>query len=459
MTPPGPPGTSHGFAERIRNAGIRPDDDEDTRLSKSLLVFATGLVSIASALWLLIYWVMGPRLSSTLTLGFQLLLAANLAFYLHSGRFEWFRLSQLALLLFFPFVAQWSIGNFITGSGLILWGLLAPIGAVLCMGGRESTPWFFAYLFLTGLTGFFDYYLAEFSAGGPTEIPIRTSVVFFALNFATISAIVFALLRHANAQRQEARERLREAHRQLVAEQDRSERLLLNILPAPVARRLKDSNETIADGFAEVTVMFADIVNFTRIAGDMTADAVFRMLNRVFSRFDDLAEAQGLEKIKTIGDAYMVAGGLDRDHPGAAAAIARLALAMGAAATGQNGEPSLRLRVGICTGPVVAGVVGHKKFIYDLWGDTVNIASRLSSEGSPGGILCDARTEALLREEFRFASPELLNLKGKGPVEVYRLLGPQSAALPSESPPGLAAAVGASSNSTAPVSLRASSMR
>ncbi|MCB1957692.1 MAG: adenylate/guanylate cyclase domain-containing protein, partial [Rhodocyclaceae bacterium] len=120
------------FSERLRNAGIRPTDDDDTRLSKSLLVFATGLVSVAAGLWLLIYWSMGPRLSSTLTLTFQVLLAANLFIYLKSERFEWFRLTQLALFLFFPFVAQWSIGNFITGSGLILWGILAPIGAALC---------------------------------------------------------------------------------------------------------------------------------------------------------------------------------------------------------------------------------------------------------------------------------------------------------------------------------------
>ncbi len=415
-----------GFAERLRTAGILPSDDEDTRLSKSLLVFATALVSVASVLWLLVYWTMGPRLSSTLTLSFQLLLAGNLFIYVKWGRFDAFRLTQLALFLFFPFVAQWSIGNFITGSGLILWGLLAPIGAVLCMGTRESTPWFFAYLFLTGLTGFFDYYLAD-GGGSEAVIPLRTSVVFFVLNFATISSIVFALLRFSVGQKRRAQQRLQHAHAALIEEQERSERLLLNILPAPIAQRLKDSSETIADGFAEVTVMFADIVNFTRIAGDMSAEEVFRMLNGVFSRFDELAEGLGLEKIKTIGDAYMVAGGLDRAHPNATASIARLALSMGEAAAGCQLEPPIQLRIGICTGPVVAGVVGRKKFIYDLWGDTVNIASRLSSEGNPGGILCDRRTREVLHQSFEFASPVTVELKGKGPVEVSRLLGPAGA--------------------------------
>ena len=423
--PPASGGANPGFRDRLRNAGVLPSDDEDTRLSKSLLVLATGLVSVASALWLLIYWSMGPKLSSTLTLLFQVLLAVNLLVYFKTGRFEWFRISQLALFMFFPFVAQWSIGNFITASGLILWGLLAPIGAALCMGGRESTPWFFAYLFLTGLTGFFDYYLADFDPGAAAEIPIRTSVVFFVLNFATISIIVFTLLRYSISQKRDAQNRLEDAHRQLVAEQDRSERLLLNILPAPIARRLKDSDETIADGFAEVTVMFADIVNFTSIASKMSAEEVFRMLNGVFSRFDDLAESLGLEKIKTIGDAYMVAGGLNNVQPDAPHAIARLALAMGRAAEDPQLDQRLRLRIGICTGPVVAGVVGHRKFIYDLWGDTVNIASRLSSEGSPGGILCDARSHQQLCRDFRFEPSQTLTLKGKGPLEVFRLLDAQ----------------------------------
>ena len=420
----------HEFIQKLRSAGITDADDENTRLSKSLLVLASGLVSIASVSWLMLYWSLGPRLSSTLPFLFQLLLAGNLALYVKSGRFEWFRTSQLALFLFFPFVAQWSIGNFITASGLILWGLLAPIGALLCVGSRESTPWLFAYLFLTALTGFFDYYLADFNPVGVPEIPIRTSVVFFVLNFVTISVIVFAMLRFAVTERNRAQKRQAEAHRLLQAEQARSERLLLNILPAPIARRLKDSDQTIADGFAEVTVMFADIVNFTQIASGMSAERVFSMLNNVFCRFDSLAESLGLEKIKTIGDAYMVAGGLNSESRDASYRIARLALGMQQTVRELEGTdtPPLSLRIGIGTGPVVAGVVGRKKFIYDLWGDTVNLASRLTSEGKPGAIQCDERSYQQLRHAFEFAPPLELTLKGKGRMTVYRLERPVSSA-------------------------------
>jgi class 3 adenylate cyclase len=419
-----PPTAFPGFRERLRAAGVVPGDSEETRLSKTLLVFATGLVCVASAVWLLLYWLIGPQLPSTLPFLYQLALAANLAFFVATNRFDWFRLSQLTLFLFFPFIAQWSMGNFISGSGLILWGLLAPIGAVLCLGVRESVPWFLAYLFLTVLTGFFDYYLADFTPQAASPISIRTSVVFFTLNFAAISGMVFALLRFAIRQKRLAQERMEEAHRLLAMEQERSERLLLNILPGPVAQRLKDDEKVIADGFAEVSVMFADIVNFTRLASGLSAKQVFAMLNAVFSRFDQLAEARGLEKIKTIGDAYMVAGGLAAGSPAPAAAIANLALDMRNAARDfrAQGLP-LELRIGIGTGPVVAGVVGRKKFIYDLWGDTVNLASRLTADGHPSVIQCDAHTHHLLQADINFDPPHRVVLKGKGEVEVYRLQG------------------------------------
>ncbi|MEZ5626457.1 MAG: adenylate/guanylate cyclase domain-containing protein [Rhodocyclaceae bacterium] len=418
---------AQSFAARLRNAGVRPGDDEQTRLGKSLLVFATGLMSIASGVWLLLYWLTGPKLSSTLPFLFQVLLALNLAYYIHSGNFTWFRFSQFALFLFFPFVAQWSMGNFITGSGVILWGLIAPIGAVFVMGLRESMPWFFAYVFFTALTGFFDYLLVD--ASGPldtaTAVSLRTSVLFFALNFIAISGIVYALVRFALEEKRKLQARLEQAMNLLRSEQERSERLLLNVLPGPVAARLKVSDKTVADDFPSVSVMFADIVNFTQIAGGLSAPQVFAMLNEVFCRFDTLAEKRGLEKIKTIGDAYMVAGGLDSRCKDPCAAIAELAIDMRdslPALSEKVGVP-LALRIGIGTGPVVAGVVGRKKFIYDLWGDTVNMASRLSGDGPPDAIQCDRRTHMHLSQRFAFDERTVLRIKGKGEVITYRLLG------------------------------------
>ena len=172
-------GGSSSLLDSLRNAGIGPNDSEELRLNKSLLMFATGLASVASMLWLVIYWSLGPQLSSNLPFAFQILLATNLAIYIKWGNFNFFRVSQLALFLFFPFVVQWGIGNFITASGITIWGLLAPVGAILFMGVRESYAWFFAYLFLLAMSGFFDYYLASSELQAKTQIPINTAVVFF----------------------------------------------------------------------------------------------------------------------------------------------------------------------------------------------------------------------------------------------------------------------------------------
>ncbi len=418
-------GGSIGVLDRLRTAGIGPDDSEELRLNKSLLMFATGLASVASMLWLVIYWSLGPQFSSTLPFAFQILLATNMAIYIRWGNFNFFRLSQLSLLLFFPFVVQWSIGNFITASGITLWGLLAPIGAILFLGTRQAMAWFAAYLFLLAMSGFFDYNLAATEMHTKTQIPIRTAVVFFALNFAAVSTIVFLLLRFSTVEKQKAQANLTEAHRLLLIEQERSERLLLNILPGPIAERLKSSNQTIADGFADVTVMFADIVNFTQVAEGLAPTQVFTMLNRIFSSFDELAEKFGLEKIKTIGDAYMVAGGLNGDLEEYSEAVADMALAMRELLHRDFSvnESHLEMRIGIGTGPVVAGVVGKKKFIYDLWGDTVNIASRITTEGVPGMIQVDNITWRRLKERFDFHQPQTIYLKGKGETEVHRLIG------------------------------------
>jgi len=407
------------------NAGFQPGDSPELRLKKSLLIFATGLVSVGAMLWLFLYWQMGPQFSATAPFIFQLLLVANLLIFFKTGHFDFFRYSQLALFLFAPFAVQWSIGNFITASGASLWGLLAPIGAVLIFGVRDSLAWFIAFLFLTGLSGFFDYFLADAVLSSPIRIPVRTSIFFFALNFAAISTIVYLLLRYASLEREKANARLQEAHRQLQAEQDRSEKLLLNILPSAVAERLKKDEQSIADGFADVTVMFADIVNFTRVAEGLTPQQVFTMLNRIFSSFDELAEQHGMEKIKTIGDAYMAVSGVPLPRADHVRVIAEMALEM-RSALAEIRDPDdqpFDIRIGIHCGPLVAGVVGSKKFIYDLWGDTVNIASRMESHGLPGRIQVSEAVYHCLRGEYRFEERGPLAVKGRGEMTTYWLIG------------------------------------
>jgi adenylate cyclase len=212
----------------------------------------------------------------------------------------------------------------------------------------------------------------------------------------------------------------------LKVEQAKSEKLLLNILPSAIADRLKANPQSIADGFAEATVLFADLVGFTELSGRVSPQELVGRLNAIFSRFDALMEQHGLEKIKTIGDAYMVVGGLPtpcRDH---ARSVALAALDMQAAIQAINQETgeNLSMRIGINSGPVVAGVIGIKKFTYDLWGDTVNVASRMESHGAPGQVQVSASTYALLKDEFEFEARGAITVKGKGEMLTYWLRRP-----------------------------------
>ena len=211
----------------------------------------------------------------------------------------------------------------------------------------------------------------------------------------------------------------------LQAEQEKSEQLLLNILPLPIANRLKQQEQTIADDFPSATVLFADIVGFTELSEEFSPIELVEILNLIFSEFDYLAEKHNLEKIKTIGDAYMVVGGLPTPDPCHAEAIAQMALDMQAAIVqfAEETGKKFRIRIGINTGPVIAGVIGTKKYTYDLWGDTVNIASRMESHGLPGKIQVTEHAYYLLREKFILEKRGLIDIKGKGQMECYLLVG------------------------------------
>lgn len=214
------------------------------------------------------------------------------------------------------------------------------------------------------------------------------------------------------------------AAHELEAAYRENERLLLNILPEPVADRLRRGERPIADRFEDVSLLFADIVGFTSLSGGMAADELVSVLNEVFSVFDELVDNAGLEKVKTIGDAYMVVGGMSgrEDH---LECLARMALSLGDSVQSIEAARHLGIefRVGIHCGPVVAGVIGTRKFIYDVWGDTVNVASRMESTGVPGRIQVTAAVEARLRDGFTFEPRGLTDVRGKGPMPTFFLTG------------------------------------
>ena len=209
-------------------------DEEEDKLRRSLLIFACALMNFSVMAWLAIYWLMGLQFSTNFPLAYQLFSISSLVFFLKTGNFAVFRFIQLSLFLFAPFIMQWSIGSSATSSGLMLWALFAPVGAVVVAGWRESIPWFIAYIVLTAVSGFFDYFLG---AGELSGVPMQTVGVFFALNFAALSSIIYFLVRYFVLGTERIKSQLSRQHELLAEEQDKSERLLLNVLPHHVARR------------------------------------------------------------------------------------------------------------------------------------------------------------------------------------------------------------------------------
>jgi len=407
-------------------AAIRLEETQEDKLRSNLLIFACAFMNFAVMFWLAIYWLMGQNYSTNVPLAYQAVSIRSLVFYLKTRNFEAFRFIQLSLFLFAPFVMQWTVGSSVTSSGVTIWALLAPVGAVVVAGWRESIPWFVAYIILTAISGFFDYFLGVGNTGG---LELKTIGVFFALNFVAMSSILYFLVRYFVLETEKIKDQLEQQHTLLVEEQIKSENLLLNVLPVSIAKRLKDKQTLIADGHSDVTVMFADITNFTQMTEQMAPKQMVGLLNKIFSWFDSMTDKYGLEKIKTIGDAYMVVGGLTRNREDYVKNIVDMALEMREFISMHPdlSRHSMGIHIGIATGPAVAGVIGSKRFIYDVWGDTVNIASRLSDDGKKGEILTDKTTYNRLRNEYTFEPPNLVELKGKGEVTVYRLKGKATA--------------------------------
>ena len=245
--------------------------------------------------------------------------------------------------------------------------------------------------------------------------------------------LIYLLLWYFVAEKQTLRLAVEAAHSEMLQEKERSEELLLNILPPPIAERLKKNEANIAQGHADVTVMFADIVGFTRMTEELSPVETVRILNEIFSLFDELADRHRVEKIKTIGDAYMAAAGLEAgSHIHFADAVANMAFEMQESVREyceKSGE-RIQLRIGIGTGPVVSGVIGRKKFIYDIWGDTVNVAFRMAADATAGAIHVDITTYRRLHNRFLFDEAHEVEIKGKGRMHVYHLQG----RLPREAP-------------------------
>ena len=402
-------------AARLARLGADPEDDDELRHKKSLLVLLAALILPVSAVWGAAYLAFGslvgivPYIYLAVSIGSLLLFA-------RTRNFRLLLVIQLLDILLTTMAGQMLVGGFLPSGGVGLWGILAPLGALVFLEVRRAIRWFGLFVLVFLLTGIAGEVLFP-----DANLPSWFTTTMLALNVIGAGAIAFTLLASFADQRNAALAALR-------VEQEKSELLLMNILPGSIAERLKAASQTIADHFDSASILFADVVDFTPLAQRLPPAEVVGILDQLFSRFDTLLERHGLEKIKTIGDCYMAAAGVPDPSPDHARRAALLALDMRqAVATSLVGDGfGLELRIGINSGPVIAGVIGSKRFLYDLWGDAVNTASRMESHSTPGEIQITRATYELLKDEFVCRPRGAIEVKGKGRMETWYLVGRRS---------------------------------
>ncbi len=400
------------LVDRVLSIGADPRDTVDDRFRKRLLVGVALLILPIGFLWGCLYWAVGEHAVALTPWSYVAGSAISLAVFAHTGDFAFLRTAQFALILVAPALGAIMLGGLRESSGVILWSLFAPLGAVAFDRPRRAWAWFAAFV----VTLLLMLVLSEIVRPDGADLPEAFVRTFDVLNIVVVSFVAMLLLVTFAQGRDTA--------------QARVETLLLNVLPSEVAQRLQSDPHSIADHFDEVSILFADVVDFTPLSGRLSAREVVGLLDRLFTTFDELVDRYDVEKIKTIGDCYMVAAGVPTERPDHAQALAGLALEMRECAKTclpERDGHDLRLRIGISSGPVVAGVIGRRRFLYDLWGDTVNMASRMESHGTPDEIQITRSTWELLDDHFVTEPIGLVDVKGKGQTETWRLVGPRRA--------------------------------
>ena len=393
--------------DRALSIGADPRDTADERFRRRLLVGVALIILPFGLVWGCLYWVIGERAVALTPWAYVIGSTISLVVFARTRNFAFLRTAQLLLILVLPALGTVMLGGLDESSGVILWALFAPLGAVAFDRPARAWPWFAAFVATVVLA----VALSEVVRPDGADLPDGFVLTFDILNIVVVSFVAMILLVTFARGRDTA--------------QARVEALLLNVLPAEIAQRLQSDPHSIADHFDDASILFADVVDFTPLSSRLEAREVVELLDRLFTSFDELVDRHDVEKIKTIGDCYMVAAGVPRQRPDHAHALAELAFEMRECAKNclpEGAEHDLRLRIGISSGPVVAGVIGRRRFLYDLWGDTVNMASRMESHGTPDEIQITRATWELLRDDFVVEPLGLVDVKGKGAVETWRLV-------------------------------------
>lgn len=387
---------------RVTRIGFDPNDDDGLCLQKSLLVVCALPFMVAGAAWGVMYILFNEPLAGAIPLSYAIISLFSVLSFARTRQYTFFRFSQLALILMLPFFLMVALGGFVNGSGVVLWALICPLGALLFDEPRHAPRWFLAFLSLVVLSGFMQPYVRLVN-----NLSSGIVIFFFVMNLIGVGSLVFLMVYYFVGQKN--------------AFQEKSEALLLNILPKEIAAILKNESRIIADHYEGASVLFADMVGFTPLSAVLAPVEMVKLLNEAFSFFDSLLDKYNVEKIRTIGDNYMVASGVPRRRPDHAQALVCMALEMRAyiaTHTFLHGQ-RVNFRLGINSGPMIGGVIGRRKFVYDVWGDAVNVASRMESHGTDGTIQITQATYELIKENFVCEPRGTVNVKGKGDMDVW----------------------------------------
>jgi guanylate cyclase len=394
--------------------------DQDKTIREKSFLLMVPLFAFAGLIWTIVYYIYGAKNSAIIPGSYTVFSFLSLLIFRIYKNFNVFRTVQLVLILLLPCLLHLSLGDFISSSAVIIWSTLCPLGALAFHNSKAATYWFILFIIAVVAVFFLEYRIFP----AENRLPDYLVRIFFVLNITAVTFLTFFVLRFFVSQNELVKFKLKNEQALLAAEREKSEKLLLNILPISIAKRLKDGETIIANEYNQVAVLFADIVGFTNISQKITPAKLVENLNKIFTYFDKLVEAFGLEKIKTIGDSYMAASGLTEIKQGHIKKMADLALAMIADINkfSLDGHTICDVRIGIHTGPVIAGVIGSKKFSYDIWGDAVNTASRMESSGEAGKIQISQIFYEHIKDDYECQYRGQTEIKGKGLMNLYFLV-------------------------------------
>jgi guanylate cyclase len=395
------------FVSLVSDIVALPEDTESIRIRKTTIVLIVLAFIPINFIWTLAIFSLGLNVAAAINLTLGIALIVGVVFISRTKRFSVFLNIIFSITLIYGTSLQISLGGFINSGLVFISVLLIPLSASLLLSRRNTIFWATIYVIT------FTFLLAydEMIAFNAPALPTNFGIINGFFNIASLTFLSIAMMLYLV--------------KQLEIAQDRADTLLFNMLPQKVAARLKKKPGTIAEAYDNASILFADIVGFTPLSNQLSPTKMIDLLNQIYSQFDELVEKYGVEKIRTIGDNYLVASGVPNPRPDHAQALAYLALDMLEVCQNTKlvSDKTLTLRIGINSGSLIAGVIGSKKFQYDIWGDAVNTASRMESHGLPGKIQITKDTYEILKDSFVLTPRGAIHVKGKGEMQTWFLEG------------------------------------